>query len=137
MNALVLISGLDMPSGKSLAGSDSHRAKGLTHRQIVKDSSLVGNCGRRLSLGIPQARGNKELIVMPKACKNIAGNGKSQLSWQSSRAGKTRKPTSFAHWIWQQYASSFWDDIRIGHVLLNGKPAAVTRKSTFTLYSST
>ena len=23
----------------------------------------------------------------------------------------------YSHWIWRQYASSFWDDIRIGHVL--------------------
>ena len=23
----------------------------------------------------------------------------------------------YSHWIWRQYASSFWDDIRIDHVL--------------------
>ena len=23
----------------------------------------------------------------------------------------------YSHWIWRQYASAFWDDIRLGHVL--------------------
>ena len=28
-----------------------------------------------------------------------------------------QKENRFSHWIWRQYASSFWDDIRIDNVL--------------------
>ena len=28
----------------------------------------------------------------------------------------------YSHWIWRQYASAFWDDIRIGRVLPHRKP---------------
>jgi len=69
----VLISGLDMPSGKSPAGSDSHPRQRLTHRQIVKDSSLVGNAGADYLLVFRKRGENKELIRHAQACKNIAG----------------------------------------------------------------
>lgn len=28
-----------------------------------------------------------------------------------------QKQNRFSHWIWRRYASSIWDDIRMGHVL--------------------
>ena len=34
-------------------------------------------------------------------------------------AGWTGKQTEnrYSHWIWRQYASAFWDDVRLDHVL--------------------
>ena len=37
------------------------------------------------------------------------------LRYKNSKGTQTEN--RYSHWIWRQYASSFWDDIRLDHVL--------------------
>ncbi len=94
------------------------RAKHLTHRQIVKDSSLCGNAGADYLLVFRKRGENQEPIEHPEGLKKYCGERAmpdgledKYRNWEEPRTNK------LAHWIWQQYASSFWDDIRLNHVL--------------------
>ena len=103
------------------------RSKGLTHRQLVKDSSLSGNAGADYVLvfrkkgtnpepivhpvGLTQYRGEREIPAMFVTPDGRTHSRDEFLTWEDPQTNKR------AHWIWQQYASSFWDDIRIGRVL--------------------
>lgn len=94
------------------------RSKGLTHKQIVKDSSWSNNAGADYLLVFRKKGENKIPIVHPTGLSEYAGEREIPAGlvakYQDWKDPQTNK---LAHWIWQQYASSFWDDIRIGRVL--------------------
>ena len=94
------------------------RSKGLMHRQIVKDSSLVNNAGSDFLLVFRKRGENREPIEHPVGLTKYCGErdipGGLAEKYRDHKDPKTNK---LAHWIWQQYASSFWDDIRISRVL--------------------
>ena len=103
------------------------RAKGLMHRQIVKDSSLCRNAGANYLLVFRKRGENKEPIEHPLGLDKYCGFKKIPDGF-TTKEGKPIAKEAFedwtdpntnklAHWIWQQYASSFWDDIRLNHVL--------------------
>ena len=94
------------------------RSKGLMHRQIVKDSSLVNNAGADYVLVFRKRGQNKEPIAHPRGLSKYCGEREIPAGLEEKyRDWKESKTNKLAHWIWQQYASSFWDDIRINHVL--------------------
>jgi DNA modification methylase len=94
------------------------RALGLTHRQIVKDSTLCGNAGADYILSFRKRGENQVSIAHPDGLRDYAGEREvpegfieKYSNWEDPRTNK------LSQWIWQQYASSIWDDIRVGHVL--------------------
>ncbi len=98
------------------------RSRGLTHRQIVKDSTFCGNAGADYLL-IFKKRGENKIPIanefgLTKYCgeREIPEELEKYVGWKDPKTNKR------AHWIWQQYASSFWDDIRIGRCV-KYKPA--------------
>jgi len=94
------------------------RSKGLTHRQIVKDSSLCNNASADYLLVFRKPGENKEPISHPTGLKKYCGERQPPEGYQEIYANwKDPQTNKLAHWIWQQYASSFWDDIRLNHVL--------------------
>lgn len=94
------------------------RSKGLTHRQIVKDSSLCGNASADYVLVFRKPGENKEPIKHPTGLKKYCGERTPPEGYEEKFANwKDPQTNKLAHWIWQQYASSFWDDIRLNHVL--------------------
>lgn len=94
------------------------RALGLTHRQIVKDSSLCTNAGADYLLAFRRRGTNKVPIAHPTGFKTYAGEREPPEGfWAKYRNWKDPQTNKLAHWIWQQYASSIWDDIRVGRVL--------------------
>lgn len=93
------------------------RSKGLMHRQIVKDSSLCGNAGADYLLVFRKRGENKEPIAHPVGLKKYCGEREIPAELEKFRNWKDPQTNKLAHWIWQQYASSFWDDVRIGNVL--------------------
>ncbi len=94
------------------------RSKHLTHRQIVKDSALCGNAGADYLLVFRKRGENQEAIEHKVGLTKYCGEREIpeglEDKYRNWKDGRTNK---LAHWIWQQYASSFWDDIRINHVL--------------------
>lgn len=95
------------------------RALGLTHRQIVKDSSKSSNAGADFILVFMKPGENKEPIEHPQGLTRYAGERAvpENLIAKYGRGWKEPRTNKLSHWIWQQYASCFWDDIRLSNVL--------------------
>ena len=94
------------------------RALGLAHRQIVKDSSLCHSASADYILILRKSGTNKIPISHHNGITKYAGERqppadliKRFTRWTDPRTNK------LSHWIWQQYASAFWDDIHGGKVL--------------------
>lgn len=93
-------------------------AKGLAHKQIVDDSSLCDVAGADYLLIFRKKGENKEPIAHPTGLQDYAGERQvphELLSYKNYTGKQTEN--RYSHWIWRQYASAFWDDIRIDRVL--------------------
>ena len=94
------------------------RSKGLMHKQIVKDSAYVNNAGADYLLVFRKPGENQEPIEHPEGLTKYCGERALPDGFEEKyRNWDNPKTNKLAHWIWQQYASSFWDDIRLNHVL--------------------
>ena len=93
-------------------------AKGLAHAQIVEDSTLCDVAGADYLLMFRKKGENEIPVAHPTGLHAYAGERVMPHELQQWK-GHTGKQTEnrFSHWIWRQYASSFWDDIRIERVL--------------------
>jgi hypothetical protein len=93
-------------------------AKGLAHAQIVADSTLCDVAGADYLLTFRKKGENQVPVSHPTGLHSYAGERLIPHDLHQFK-GHTGKQTEnrFSHWIWRQYASSFWDDIRIGRTL--------------------
>ncbi len=93
-------------------------AKGLAHKQIVDDSSLCDVASADYLLLFRKKGKNPVPIAHPSGLMFYAGE-RSVPGELAKYRGWTGKQTEnrYSHWIWRQYASAFWDDVRIGRVL--------------------
>lgn len=93
-------------------------AKGLTHKQIVEDSSLCDNAGADYLLMFRKKGDNPIPIKHPAGLTTYAGERKipADILRFKNWTGPQIK-NRYSHWIWRQYASAFWDDVRIDRVL--------------------
>ena len=92
--------------------------KALAHKSIVDDSSKCTVASADYLLLFRRKGDNPVLIAHPVGLLEYAGEREIPHDLLSYR-GWTGKQTQnrYSHWIWRQYASSFWDDIRIDRVL--------------------
>lgn len=93
-------------------------AKNLAHKTIVDDAAMCGVASADYLL-IFRKRGENKIPVSNKnGLDHYAGERQipDELLKFKGYSGKQTE-NRFSHWIWRQYASSFWDDIRIGNVL--------------------
>ena len=93
-------------------------AKGLAHRQIVEDSSLCDVAGADYLLLFRNHGENTIPIAHPTGLTHYAGERRMPaelLQYRNWEGDQTEN--RFSHWIWRQYASAFWDDVRIDRVL--------------------
>jgi DNA modification methylase len=93
-------------------------AKGLAHKQIVDDSSLVDVAGADYLLLFRKKGENEAPIAHPTGLDGYIGERQiphELLQYKGYKGKQTEN--RYSHWIWRQYASSFWDDIRIDNVL--------------------
>lgn len=93
-------------------------AKGLSHRQVVEDSSLCDVAGADYLLMFRKSGKSAIPITHPVGLMSYAGSREIPRELLQYR-GHTGKQTEnrFSHWIWRQYASAFWDDVRLDRVL--------------------
>ena len=93
-------------------------AKGLAHKTIVEDSSLCDVASADYLLLFRRDGQNKVRVEHPTGLHSYAGE-KQMPAELLKYKGHTGKQTEnrFSHWIWRNYASAFWDDVRIGRVL--------------------
>lgn len=93
-------------------------AKNLAHRTIVDDSSRCSVASADYLLAFRKRGDNPIPIEHPVGLLDYAGDRKIPHDLLRYR-GWTGKQTEnrYSHWIWRQYASAFWDDVRIDRVL--------------------
>lgn len=93
-------------------------AKGLAHRQIVEDSTLCDVASADYLLLFRKKGENKIPVTHEQGLSSYAGDRHIPHDLLSYK-GWTGKQTEnrLSHWIWRQYASAFWDDVRLGRVL--------------------
>jgi hypothetical protein len=92
--------------------------KGLAHKTIVDDSSRC-SCASADYLLIFRKRGENPIpIAHPHGLTEYAGARKPPADILRYRnwAGKQTE-NRYSHWVWRQYASAFWDDVRLDRVL--------------------
>lgn len=93
-------------------------AKNLAHKTIVEDSSRCSVASADYLLVFRRDGRNAVPIAHPTGLLEYAGERTPPADVLRYR-GWTGKQIEnrYSHWIWRQYASAFWDDIRIGRVL--------------------
>lgn len=92
--------------------------KGLAHQTIVNDSSRCNAAGADYLLVFRAPGENPIPIEHPHGLLDYAGARHVPEDLLRYR-GWTGKQTEnrYSHWIWRQYASAFWDDVRLDRVL--------------------
>lgn len=93
-------------------------AKNLAHKTIVDDSSLCSVASADYLLVFRRSGTNQIPIAHPHGLTEYAGERQipHELIPYKGWTGNQIE-NRYSHWIWRQYASAFWDDIRIGRVL--------------------
>ncbi len=93
-------------------------AKNLAHKTIVDDSSRCSVASADYLLVFRKRGDNPTPIAHPNGLTEYAGERQVPAELQRYRGWKGNQiQNRYSHWIWRQYASAFWDDIRIGRVL--------------------
>ena len=93
-------------------------AKGLAHQQLVEDSSLCDVASADYLLLFRKRGENPVPVTHREGLDGYAGERPIPTDLLRFRhwAGKQTE-NRYSHWIWRQYASAFWDDVRIDRVL--------------------
>jgi hypothetical protein len=93
-------------------------AKGLAHRQICEDASLTTVAGADYILEFRKKGTNETPVTYEKGMTKYCGENQMPADVQKYKNWKGKQTENrYSHWIWRNYASSIWDDIRIGNVL--------------------
>jgi DNA modification methylase len=93
-------------------------SKNLAHKTIVDDSACAGVAGADYLLMFRKKGANPAPIAHPAGLDEYAGESPMPAdllpykNWQGKQT-----ENRFSHWIWRRYASSIWDDVRMGRVL--------------------
>lgn len=93
-------------------------AKNLAHKTIVEDSSRCSNASADYLLVFRKKGENRVPIAHPQGLTDYAGERKPPADVLPYRGWTGNQiENRYSHWIWRQYASAFWDDIRMNRVL--------------------
>ena len=93
-------------------------AKNLTHKSIVEDSSRCSVASADYLLVFRRKGDNPMPITHPNGLLDYAGSREVPHELWSYRGWTGNQiENRYSHWIWRQYASAFWDDIRLERVL--------------------
>lgn len=92
--------------------------KRLAHRTVVEDSSHCSVASADYLLAFRKIGENPVPIAHPNGLTDYAGSRlmPAELMRYRNWSGKQTE-NRYSHWIWRQYASAFWDDVRLDRVL--------------------
>jgi DNA modification methylase len=92
--------------------------KSLAHKSIVDDSSKCSVANADYLLVFRRNGDNPVPITHPVGLLEYCGERRMPAELLKYRGWKGNQiENRFSHWIWRQYASAFWDDIRMNRVL--------------------
>lgn len=93
--------------------------KNLAHKTAVDDSIYCGVASADYLVVFRKHGENSIPVAHPTGFLEYAGDDSKMPAevrgWRGFNGDQ--KTNKFSHWIWRRYASSIWDDIRIGRVL--------------------
>jgi DNA modification methylase len=95
--------------------------KSLHHKTLCQDSTKVSIANADYLLIFRRSGKNTIPVVHPRGLTNYAGSREVPqeiLKWRNHRGDQIEN--EFSQWVWRNYASSFWDDIRIDNTLGKG-----------------
>jgi len=93
-------------------------AKGLAHRQVVEDSSLCDVASADYLLMFRKKGKNPVPIAHPTGLSYYAGSRQMPAELHRFKGWKGKQTENrYSHWIWRNYASAFWDDVRLDRIL--------------------
>lgn len=101
-----------------LAVRNRTMAKSLAHKTIVDDGTRCANAAADYLLVFRNRGENPVPVNHPTGLEHYAGWREipAELGRYKNWKGKQTE-NRYSHWIWRQYASAFWDDIRLDRVL--------------------
>ena len=101
-----------------LAVRNRTMSKALAHRQICEDSTLTNVAAADYLIPFRKKGENPIPVTHPTGLHEYAGEREipSELHRYKGWTGKQTE-NRYSHWIWRNYASCFWDDIRLDRVL--------------------
>lgn len=92
--------------------------KSLAHKTIVEDSSRCSAASADYLLLFRKAGMNPVPIAHPHGLTDYAGARQIPEELLPFREWEGKQTENrYSHWIWRQYASAFWDDVRLDRVL--------------------
>jgi len=92
--------------------------KALAHKSIVDDSSRCRVASADYLLLFRKRGKNPVAITHPSGLMEYAGERQMPAELLMYRGWKGNQiENRYSHWIWRQYASAFWDDVRLDRVL--------------------
>jgi hypothetical protein len=92
--------------------------KGLAHKTIVDDSSRCSVASADYLLVFRRKGENPVPIAHPVGLTEYAGERQVPHELLRYRGWTGNQiENRFSHWVWRQYASAFWDDVRLDRVL--------------------
>lgn len=92
--------------------------KSLSHKGITVDSSRCSAANADYLLIFRRSGKNEVPIAHPHGLTEYAGERQMPSDILRYRGWTGNQiENRYSHWIWRQYASAFWDDVRLDHVL--------------------
>jgi DNA modification methylase len=92
--------------------------KDLAHRTLVEDSTRCSVASADYLLIFRKRGTNPVPVEHPKGLLEYAGARPIPSDLHSYRGWNgNQRENRYSHWIWRQYASAFWDDVRLDRVL--------------------
>jgi DNA modification methylase len=98
--------------------------KSLHHKTLVEDSTTVSIANADYLCVFRRDGNNPVPVTHPTGLMNYAGSAdvpKEVLKWRGHTGNQIEN--AYSQWIWRQYASSNWHDVRVDHTL--GKGASI------------
>lgn len=101
-----------------LAVRNRTMTKALAHKSIVEDSSRCTVASADYLLVFRRSGKNPVPVTHPIGLLEYAGSREMPAELLRYKGWKGNQiQNRYSHWIWRQYASAFWDDVRIERVL--------------------
>jgi DNA modification methylase len=92
--------------------------KALAHKTIVDDSTRCSAANADYLLAFRRRGENPVPVEHPNGLMEYAGARRVPDELLSYRGWSGKQTENrYSHWIWRQYASAFWDDVRLDRVL--------------------
>lgn len=95
--------------------------KSLHHKTLTEDSTKCSAANADYLLIFRRSGDNQVPVAHPTGLLNYAGERQPPpevMKWRGYKGDQIKN--EYSQWVWRQYASAFWDDIRIDRTLGSG-----------------